>query len=207
MRIGVDIDGVLRDFQGEAIRKWNEEHPDCQLSIEDWKNHRYFYDLTGGSDESFLWWVANGVYDAPVIDGCQGALHTLKEIGHEIIIISSQHHHPDLVKLTSDWLHKHKIPSDEIHYVYEKGKIDYDIIIDDKPEYIFEAIESGRSAILFEYPWNRWMRNLDMKYVFCSLKNKFCEYHVVHNWKDVMKCRVWQEKNCEGKVYDREPHS
>ncbi len=183
MRIAVDIDGVLRDSQCYAVEQWNKQNPDRPFQLEDWINHRSFYDLTGGPKQSFEWWVANGVFsDAPLVKHAKAGLKILEE-NNEIIIVSSQNSHPDIAKITTDWLHKHEIYPTEIHYCYDKSNVPYDIIIDDKPEYILQAIVNGAHAAFMKWPWNNQVADLDFKYIW----GRDDMIMVVDDWDDLLK--------------------
>jgi len=177
MRIGVDIDGVLRDFHGHTIRVWNEQHPDKPFHLKDWQYNDSFYQmfLLKGEhphliskqmrNDAFQWWIDNGAYsDAPVLDGACSTLKALHDRKHKIVIISHQTReaHPDAALATTNWLHKNDIYYDELHYVSDKSVVRADVLIDDNSNIIKNFLDKSivRNtkdlpwAIMFDYPWN-----------------------------------------------------
>jgi len=169
LRIGVDIDNVLRAFAAYSVEKWNEQFPDKPtLSTDMWSDHAWCYKLFSGQTarerraKCFDWWIKEGIYEnAPALQGAQDALFSLSQRQrHKIVIISHQTReaHPEAALVTTKWLYKHNIYFDELHYVSDKSVVAADILIDDNPNIIENFLNRGVSdpayAIMFEFPWN-----------------------------------------------------
>ena len=160
MRIGIDIDGILRAFQQHAVSVWNTQHPDKPFSLYDWVDHKAFYNLfPGGRAECFQWWVDNGIYSgAPILPDVCESLTKLHNRGHKIIIASQQTRvaHKDAAVLTTQWLCKNDIYFDELYFCNGKSLLPYDVLIDDTPDVISNVLKSQHMclAIMFRWPWN-----------------------------------------------------
>ena len=168
MRIGIDCDGVLRDFITDVVDLVKEKHPEHADKIlvptswdwEDWlpfwteeETEKFVfednYERLFGSEANIIPSVLD---DWPVLKGWA------EDNGHELVLVSAQREH--CKELTTEWLQRWGIVFDEIHYTKEKWSIDVDVLIDDSPEKleIFQdrSVAYG-NAICMKQTWNEHM--------------------------------------------------
>jgi 5'(3')-deoxyribonucleotidase len=144
MRIKVDIDNVIRDMSGEMVTLYNSVYKD-KLKKKFTKDDIIDYDVNisfplceNNARKFFFDTYAESVYKAakPMKNATNG-LNRLKEMGHEIIIVSYQ---PTLKskEYTLEWLKKWNIQYDALVFTNKEDKtiIPADYIIDDNPKFL-----------------------------------------------------------------------
>ena len=81
----------------------------------------------------------------------------LKAAGHKVIVVTARGAE-GLDKQTRDstesWLDEHGFEFDELYFTPDKTSIPWDVIVDDSPRNINNAIDAGRWAIVYSQPWN-----------------------------------------------------
>lgn len=158
MRLGIDLDGVVADFNLGWMTRYNEEQgtdytPDL---VTHWGA---MLDLTPYNTLDDFWeWARNGdgpglFRTLPVYDGALEALHRLSR-EHEIVIITTKPawaHSETFV-----WIGETGIPTSEVHITEEKWRVDCDIYLDDGPHNLETlALERpDRTVVRFVRPWN-----------------------------------------------------
>jgi len=83
-------------------------------------------------------------------------LSCLRRNGYHITIAS--HRSPDHRKPTERWLNKHGLVYDELHLSFQKTALFSmltDVVVDDAPQVLEKAMESGANATGLLFPWNR----------------------------------------------------
>lgn len=166
MRIAIDVDGVLRQFHQYAVQRWNREHLTDQRKESDWISYDWFYELVGSKDAAFQWWIDNGVFShAPLFPDAVGSIRVLSQAGHDCIILSSQMHATSCATQTLKWLIAHNLFGlvKEVHFGHDKNVVDFDVMIDDDPRYIYGALDKAPHicCIVFGAPWNTKLLSLD----------------------------------------------
>ena len=165
MRIGIDCDGVLRDFIPDLINKIKETHPEHADKIgiphswdwEDWlpfwtedETEKYvfedhFEELFG--PEASV--IETSLKDWPVLK------EWAKNQGHELILVSAQR--KNCRDLTTQWLQRWGFVFDEIHYTHKKWSIDVDVLVDDSPSKLGQFKKksiTGGVPIVYRQTWN-----------------------------------------------------
>lgn len=160
MRLGIDLDGVVADFNAGWIRIHQDEfgselHPEMVTS---WDG---LHELGGFEDMDAFWDWARGNGDRPSIfrhfDPFPGAVETLRDLaaaGHGIVIITAK---PDwAVPDTFRWLADHDIPSREVHIQDHKHLVACDVYLDDSPHVVPALVEHRPEALVCRMvrPWN-----------------------------------------------------
>ena len=82
-------------------------------------------------------------------------LASLKQNDYHITIAS--HRSPDHREPTERWLKKHGLQYDELHLSFQKTNlfnIFTDVVVDDAPQVLEKAVESGAKATGLLFPWN-----------------------------------------------------
>ena len=165
MKIGVDCDGVLRDFIAKVKSKIIELHPEFEAQIKPttswgWRRWLPFWSYERTEHfifkENYLDIFENApVYNEAVQDW-PFIMEWAKERGHEIVLVSSQR--PNCIGPTNRWLDKHGFNFDHRHYIREKWLIDVDLLIDDSPHKLKafkqKSVSSGL-PVKMERLWNK----------------------------------------------------
>jgi 5'(3')-deoxyribonucleotidase len=160
MRLGIDLDGVVADFNAGWIKLHRDEfgsdlHPDM---VTTWDG---LHTLGGFADMGAFWRWARGSAERPSIfrhlDPYPDALDTLLQLdraGHDVVIVTTK---PAWARSdTLRWLADHAIPTDEIHITDRKSEVACDVYLDDSPHVLPELARHRSDATIcrFVRPWN-----------------------------------------------------
>lgn len=158
LRVGLDMDGVLADFNSGWMRRYNKDFGATlePSMVTTWEGmHR----LTHFPSMAEFWGWARGdrhstFRDAPALPG---AVEAARRIGHEhrLVIVSSKFEWaiPDSLA----WLADHKIPAREVHFLWDKTQAGCDVYLDDAPHQLEELSAGLPDATICRmvHPWNR----------------------------------------------------
>ena len=166
MRIGIDCDGVLRDFIPALIDSVKETHPqhaDKIKPVHAWEWESWLPFWTEEETEKYVFednYIDFFGVDCPPIDTSIEDWPKLKawakNNGHELVLVSAQR--DNCIELTDAWLDKYGFDFKEKHYTHNKWSVDVDVLIDDSPEKLKEfndkSVNNGR-AICYKQTWNK----------------------------------------------------
>lgn len=159
-RVGVDIDGVIYDFEN-ALRDW------CVLKYgwdrsklvtatqwelaTDWGITRdeFVRACEESVDERFMF-----VHGRPINDAVR-QLGRLRKARHEIHLITARDFGPNTRSNTYAWLDLWRVPYDTLTFSHSKTVMPIDCMIDDKPGNVEELANAGIDAYLQDRPYNR----------------------------------------------------
>lgn len=159
MRLGIDLDGVVADFNAGWMLRYNEEretslvpehvdHWDAMVSLTDFE-----------TDMDFWKWAENGdgpglFRHLPVFPDALPSLNRLA-VDHDIVIITTKP--PWAIHDTYAWLSDNRIPTHEVHITEKKWKIDCDVYLDDGPHNLESLVRErpDRTTVRFVRPWNK----------------------------------------------------
>ena len=151
MRIGVDMDGVLADFDKSWVDKWNEDHG-TNIEYKHCDHWDALTELTGVEYPEWWEWASTRgdlFLDAEPLPGAVRGMQLLKSLGHDIVIITAKPRwaagHP------STWLREYNIPYDELHVTTKKTYVLCDAYIDDALHHVEEFIEERPEALTIQY--------------------------------------------------------
>jgi len=160
MRLGIDLDGVVADFNEGWIRLYNQQFgADIPLdAVTSWgapprlthfKHMGEFWDWSSDIEGRSLFWHLKPYPDAIP------ALEDLDRAGHDIVILTTKP--PFAIWDTFEWIGHHRLPTTEVHILEEKGEVPCDIYLDDGPHHMREIPARRPDAIVcrFVRPWNR----------------------------------------------------
>jgi 5'-nucleotidase len=161
MRILVDMDGVLSDFDGEFLKRWRERYPDkFYVPIEE---RTTFYVKEQYPNE--LKPLVSEIVGEPgffrnmmPIHGGIEALAEMDNLGHEVFICTSPlSRYQNCVLEKFVWVEKH-LGSNWVNRIIltkDKTLVKGDYLIDDKPE--IKGMENTPSweHIIYDRPYNR----------------------------------------------------
>jgi 5'(3')-deoxyribonucleotidase len=157
IRVGVDMDGVLADFNTGWMRRYNEEFG-TRLEASQVLRWDGLEDLThfGSMAEFWDWAQGDGrstFRDAPALPG---AIEAVRRIArrHRLVIVSSKFAWaiPDSLA----WLADHGVPAREVHFLWDKSLVDCDIYLDDAPHVLraLAAARPGATVCRMVCAWN-----------------------------------------------------
>ena len=166
MRIGIDCDGVLRDFIPHLTNHVKENHPEHadQVGIPhswDWTQWLPFW--TEEETEKYVFednFIDFFGVDCPPIQSSVEDWKKLKrwaeDEGHELVLVSAQREQTK--EITDLWLEKYGFDFDEKHYTHQKWSVDVDVLIDDSPsklgQFKKKSVANGQ-PICFKQTWNQ----------------------------------------------------
>jgi hypothetical protein len=154
VRIAFDVDGVLRDLM--AVYAPHVDH-----SVDEITTYDSALNFAGGLDQ-FL----------ELLDGQRcwtlakphphllGLYKHIEAHGHTILIataISTEAGRQG----TLEWLCKHDVNYDELHFCVDKLQVRFDAIIEDYPSMALAAARAGCAAFLVHRPWTA---NVEIKH-------------------------------------------
>lgn len=164
MRVGFDLDGVLYDF-GNSVRRYldsigrpygfkdNHHEPHTWEFYEYWGMDRaeFAQICHDGADAGFI-------FTGPARANAVWAVQSVKNAGHEVIIITDRQFGTQPVVShdnTLKWLAEHSIPFDDIYFSADKTCVKTDIFVEDKLENYDALVEVGTPCVLIDRPWNQ----------------------------------------------------
>ncbi|HAM53146.1 MAG TPA: hypothetical protein DCP92_21520 [Nitrospiraceae bacterium] len=154
----VDIDNTLWQFCDalyEKLRKVNQNFP----PPESW-THWDLWESYCSKDDFFK--AINEIHFNQDSDQylpypqAEGFLSSLRGSGYRITIAS--HRSPHFREQTERWLQKHGLVYDELHLSFHKTRLFdmfTDVVVDDAPQVLEKAVESGARAVGLLFPWNQ----------------------------------------------------
>lgn len=161
MRILVDMDGVIADFDGEFLKRWRERHPDkFFIPLEErttfYVKDQYPEELKPLVAEILL---EPGFFrEIMPMDGAREALLEMERLGLELFICSSPlSAYRNCVLEKYEWVEKF-LGADWVKRLIltkDKTLVKADYLIDDKPEITGAETVPAWEHILYDRPYNR----------------------------------------------------
>ena len=166
MRIGIDVDGVLRDLIGHLTDHVKENHPeyaDQILTSTSWNWNDWLPFWTEEEAEKYIFednYIDLFGIDCPPIQSSLEDWIPLKrwaeDNGHELVMVSAQREQTQ--EITDLWLEKWGFDFKEKHYTHKKHLVDVDVLIDDSPSKLGrfkkQSVNNGQ-PICFKQTWNK----------------------------------------------------
>ena len=173
MRIGIDCDGVLRDFIPaliDGVKETHPEHADKILVPTSWDWEQWLPFWTEEETEKYVFednYLDFFGIDCPPIKESVEDWKKLKAWAilndHELVLVSAQRPHCE--EPTTEWLREHGFDFGEIHYTKNKWAVDVDVLIDDSPEKLDDFKEKsvvGGVPICMKQSWNKECQDSSM---------------------------------------------
>jgi len=173
-RIGVDLDGVVRNLYHPLVNAIKRDHPKIKIDpIEKWTDYHIWnhFKLKGKPVDE--WWFKQLWFDRYVEEvyhrnsftypwACE-VLKKQKSKGHKVIFITAQPN-SKCIGWTMYFISKWKIPFNEIHFTeYEsKHKVECDVYIEDSPKQV--RMLAHRNVFVYDQPWNRQLEEDNIIY-------------------------------------------
>jgi 5'(3')-deoxyribonucleotidase len=159
MRLGIDLDGVVADFNSGWIDRYNEEFgadlvPESVRAWGDMEHLTHFPDM-----DAFWRWAEGGEKHSIFrhLETYPEAVPTLRSLArrHEVVILTAK---PAwAIHDTFAWIADHEIPTREVHITHRKWRVPCDVYLDDAPHMLANLHERRPEAAVcrFVRPWNR----------------------------------------------------
>lgn len=182
MRIGIDIDGILYQFEKTARYLLREVLPDSPYKTgpleHPFTSWNYLED-SGVSKKHIRWLWTEGVIlglfrHGDLYSGTPKAMQELAKLG-EVVIIT--HRPRQAVNDTLAWLSYHKFDLSGVYifsHLEPKSSVKCDVYLDDKPENCIDLLANTDGWVaLMDRPWNQH-RTSDEEELL----------HRVYNWQE-----------------------
>jgi len=158
MRLGIDLDGVVADFNRGWTSLYNREFG-ATLSPSLVTGWDQIPDLTHFEHMGDFWHWASDIGGSSLfrqLDPYPGAVDALRSLSrrHAIVIVTTKPRFA--VHDTFAWIAEHRIPTREVHITDRKWKVDCDVYLDDGPHVLEGLIRHRPQATVCRYvrPWN-----------------------------------------------------
>lgn len=164
MRLGIDLDGVVADFNSGWIRRYNAEFGadvafdavvawDGIPALTHFRHMGEFWDWAKDHDGQTLF---------RHLETYEGALETLARLSraHQIVVITTK---PGwAVHDTFAWISDRRFPTREVHITRQKWSVDCDVYLDDAPHVLQDLVTARPQAMVcrFVRPWNEPVRGV-----------------------------------------------
>lgn len=206
MRIGIDVDNVLSNFNDELLKEFLKHDKELRnsgiVNSETYITRGMFDWSKEEQDDFYNNNIERIVTNLDVIDKAPEYIKKLKELGYEIYIVTGRDNgeYSDPYKMTADWLQEHNIQYDKLlltnaYNSPEKAKICIDnnisIMIDDSIKISQEVDKAGIKTLLMDTPYNR----------------QFNELPRVHNWKEIYEFIINYKKEKLNVILDTDTYN
>jgi 5'(3')-deoxyribonucleotidase len=158
MRLGIDLDGVVADFNGGWTRFYNRQYG-TDLTADAVTRWNHIPDLTHFRHMGEFWrWAADldGASLFRHLDTFPGAVEALVDLSreHDIVIVTTK---PAFaVKDTYEWITEKELPATEVHITEDKWEVDCHVFLDDGPHVLGGLVAGRPESVVCRYvrPWN-----------------------------------------------------
>jgi 5'(3')-deoxyribonucleotidase len=159
-RLGIDLDGVVADFNSGWIERYNAEFG-AELALADVTMWNAPVGLTHFASMGEFWSWAETCGDGAslfrVLEPYPEAVETLQRLARRdtIVIVTTKPHFAR--RDTFAWLEDHRVPASEVHIVDAKHEIACDVYLDDADHNLRSIRVARPEALVVRYvrPWNR----------------------------------------------------
>ena len=164
MRVLVDMDGVLADFEREFLSRWRARHPDKPYVPVDARTSFYILDQYPRALEPLIkeiQYEPGFIRGLPPIPRAIEALEAMGKAGLEVFICSSPFtRYENCVREKYAWVDAHLDREWIPRVILSKDKtlIKGDVLIDDRPT-IHGVAEPSWEHVVFDQPYNRDQRD------------------------------------------------
>jgi uncharacterized protein len=159
MRLGIDLDGVVANFIGGWMLRYNLEFGThlTEDQVTDWDAAR---DLTHFDNLDDFWQWAGASGNGPTVfrnlEPYSGAIDALTGLArdHDLVILSMK---CDWAAAdTYRWIGDYRIPTREVHLIRDKWRIECDVYLDDSPFSLPDLVLHRPDAVVCRYvrAWN-----------------------------------------------------
>lgn len=160
MRIGLDIDGCVRDIHSKLIQVYKREMGKDHWCDEQEKWHEYDisknFSIGDGIWDFWFKTHAEEIYTKSLPFPDVAEIKILVDLGHEIIILTDQPNQKTM-EYTLQWINNH-LSYSEIHFIRKKHLVPCAVYLDDNPVFIEGFRSHLLDFIIMDHPWNQGMK-------------------------------------------------
>ena len=159
LRLGIDLDGVVADFNEGWTRMYNRDFG-TNIEPDDVQQWNAPVGLTHFASMSQFWkWARTCSDGASLFRGLntyEGAVAALNHLArrHHIVIVTTK---PGFaVWDTYEWIAENRLPTTEVHMVDDKTTVDFHVYLDDGDHNLsaLSYMHPDRAVVRFVRPWN-----------------------------------------------------
>lgn len=192
MNIGIDIDGVLTNYEREqldyATKICVDEGWPLEIDITKYHEKNAFKWNQEQANKFWNKYIVEYFKETPVRKFAPEVIEKLKQEGHKIILITArddygmpQEYLGEEQEITKEWLKRNNIKYDKIIFETEKlqpcKENQIDVMIEDSPENI-EELSKKMKVIKFDCQYNRNVNNE-------NITTAYSWYHIYQIIKDM----------------------
>lgn len=196
-RIGIDIDGIMYNWEKTARYMLRDVLPNSPYKHEDWahREHGYWNEIEYRvRQEHWKWLWKEGVKLGLFRYGhlYKGTIQAVRELAWVGDVILITHRPASAVIDTMDWLGYLRLPIRSVHILTNeepKSMIKCDVYVDDRPENALDYLNNTKAKVcLWSRPWNNYWEDLYTK------KFNGNPYHKPESWEGRVEfVRNWDE--------------
>jgi FMN phosphatase YigB (HAD superfamily) len=155
MIIGVDIDGVIVDFDRGWVERWNSTH-EHQVQVGAPQMWQWMHRLAGLPDAE-TWWewfeTTGGFWKLPYYEGALRALHYIAGQERVMLISSRPPYGRDPVY---EMINRHGLGDvlEGVLFLEDKGEAPIYSLVEDRPDTLLNAMHTF-DVVRVERPWNQ----------------------------------------------------
>jgi 5'(3')-deoxyribonucleotidase/uncharacterized protein with PQ loop repeat len=167
LRIAIDMDEVMADALAELLRRYNSAFAASVTAAELRGQHLEDWVVPAQREAVEAMYDASFFAALPVMDDCQEVVRELAE-RHDVIVVTAAMDVPCSFDAKFTWLQRHFpfIPTSNIVFCGDKGIVEADYLIDDRPRHF---VRFKGSPLLFSAPHNAHEKR----------------YPRVHSWREI----------------------
>lgn len=166
MRLGIDLDGVVADFNTGWVSRYNLDFEsdvafDAVTAWDAIPSLTHFRHM----GEFWRWAQDHGGHSLfrhlETYDGAVETLWNLTKQRHQVVILTTKP--PWAIHDTFAWLADNRLPTREVHILEKKWEVDCDIYLDDAPHNLAGLLRNRPDRIVARYvrPWNQPMDGVE----------------------------------------------
>lgn len=182
LRILVDMDNVITDFNGYTAATWNAMYPSLKrisytdfIDINICENYRRVYGDWAVNNIVSIYTAVGFTLKIPPIRDSIAALREMLAEGHDVYICTSpmSKFYRNQVPEKYEWINQYLGPEwlSRLIIAHDKKLIMGDILIDDNPDIARGTRYPSWRHIIFDQPWNR--------HVIGQRINNLCQWKLV----------------------------